>query len=138
MVEDKHCEVCGKATHKVLFKDDQRKIYICSRKCEHEYFETLHGKDKVRQEVLHYLDKKIAQVKKLELGCWIVTVFGGALILSSIFIANTPAKNWQLVGSLFFLGVAPLTGSMLVMSQISKEKQILAEKRKQLDLEYSY
>jgi hypothetical protein len=136
-MKDKYCEVCGKATRKVLFKGDPRKIYICSRKCEYEYFESLHGKDKARQEVLRYLDKRIAQVKKLELGCWMIAVFGGALLLLSIFIANTSAENWQLVGSLFFLGAAPLTGSMLVMSQISKEKQILAEKRRNLDLAYS-
>lgn len=137
MAEEKRCEMCGKATRKVLLKDGQMKIYICSRKCEHEYLETLHGKDKALQEVLLYLDKKIAKMKKYELCCWMITLLGIVIILYSIFLANTSATKGQLVGSLFFLGVAPLTGSLLLTSQLSKEKQMLVEKRKQLALAYS-
>jgi len=137
MTEEKRCQICGKETRKVLLKDDQKKIYICSRRCEDEYLVTLRGKEKALQEVLHHLDKKIAKIKKFELCCWMTTLVGIGIMLISIVLANTPATKGQLVGPLFFLGVAPLTGSLLVTSQISKEKRILLEKRKQLSLAYS-
>jgi hypothetical protein len=139
MTEEKRCRMCGKSTRKVLLKDAQMKIYICSKKCEHEYLETLHGKDKTLQEVLRYFDKKIDIMKKYELCCWIITGLGIVIMLLSIFLANIPAIKEYLVGPfLFLVGVAPLTGSLLLISQVSKEKQKLVEKREQLALVYSH
>ena len=138
MVEG-HCEICGKATRKVLLEDASAKIYICSERCENEYFETLHGQDKELKEVLRYLDKKIAKVKKYELFCWIVALLGVAIILLGIFLVNVSATKEQIIGPFFFVaGVVPLTGSLLATSQLSKEEEKLLQKRKQLGLEYSY
>ena len=138
MEEDKRCKVCGKATGKVVFKDAHRKIYICSGKCEQNYFEGLHGKDKALKEVLDYFDERIAKMKRYELYCWMITGLGIVMMLLSIFLANIQATKEQLVGPFLFLaGVAPLTGSLLLISQVSKEKQKLVEKREQLALAYS-
>jgi hypothetical protein len=139
MGEEKSCEVCGKATHKVLFKDAKMKIYICSRKCEREYFETSHGKDKARQEVLFYFDKDIARIKRYERYCWIIALSGVVMMLLSVFLANFSATREQLIGPyLFLIGVAPITSSMLLISQLYKEEEKLVEKRKQLALAYSH
>jgi len=139
MREEKHCRMCGKPTHRILLKEDQVKVYICSRKCEYEYFETLQGREKARQAVLLYLDKRVAMVKRVELCCWIIASVGFVFILLSIFFANVLSPDltkWQLVGSLFFIGAMLLTGSMLFTSQLSKEKQKLIEKRRELALAY--
>ena len=139
MVDEKHCEICGKATRRVLFKGDQMKVYICSRKCEHEYLETLSGKDKARQAALHYLDEKIAKIKKYERCCWMLALLGIAMMLLSVFLANVSATRDQLTGPyLFLVGVAPLTSSMLFISQLYKEEEKLVEKREKLSLAYSY
>lgn len=139
MVDDKHCEICGKATHKVLFKSDQMKVYICSRKCEYEYFETLSGRDKARQAALHYFDKKIAKIKNYERCCWMIALLGVAMMLLSVFLANISATKDQLTGSyLFLVAIAPLTSSMLFISQLYKEEEKLVEKREKLVLAYSY
>jgi ACR3 family arsenite efflux pump ArsB len=55
----------------------------------------------------------------------------------SVFFANVPGRKDQFVGSLFFVGVAPLTGSLLIMNQLSKMKQELLQKRNQLAPAYS-
>ena len=137
MAEEKHCKVCGRATRKVLLKDASIKIYICSEKCEQEYFETLHGRDKALQEVLRYFDKKIGIMKRYELYCWMITFLGIAIMILSVFLANIPPTREQLVGSfLFLVGVMPLTGGLLLLSQLSKEKRKLIEKREQLALAY--
>ena len=138
MVEGR-CEICGKATRKVLLEDTSMKIYICSGKCEQEYFETLRGGDKALQEVLRFLDKKIARMKKYELSCWMVTSLGIVIMLLGIVLINIPPTKEELIGStLFVAGIAPLTGSLLAISELSRQKQQLVEKRKQLSLAYSY
>jgi len=138
MVEG-HCEICGKATRKVLLKDASTKIYICSERCENEYFETLHGQDKALKEVLRYLDKKIAKVKKYELFCWMIAFLGVAIILLGTFLVNVLVTEERVIGSsLFVSGIVPLIGSLLASSQLSKEKEKLLQKRKQMALEYSY
>jgi hypothetical protein len=139
MVEEKRCEICGKATRKTLFKDHQTKVYICSRKCEYEYLETLHGKDKALQSFLHYLDKKIAKIKRYELYCWMITLLGIVMMLVSVFLANIPATKDQLVGPyLFLIGIIPLTSSLLFISQLYKEEEKLLEARERLSLAYSH
>jgi len=126
-------------TRKVLLKDARIKIYICSRRCEHEYFETLHGKDKPSQEVLRYLDRNIARIKKYERCCWMIALSGVVMILLSVFLANIPAIKEQLIGPyLFLIGIVPITSSMLFISQLIKEEEKLVEKRKQLASAYSY
>lgn len=131
--------MCGKATRKVLLKDASMNIFICSERCENEYFETLHGQDKALKEVLRYLDKKIAKMRKYELFCWMVALLGVAVILLGIFLVNVLATKEQIIGSFLFVsGIIPLTSSLLATSQLSKEKEKLVQKRKQLALEYSY
>jgi hypothetical protein len=134
---ENRCEICGKPTRKVLLKDDQMKVYICSRKCEIEYLESLQGKDKALKAAIVYFDKKIAQIRRYELFCWLATLFGFVIIVSSIYLANIPGKKEQLVGALFFVGVTPLTGCLFLLSQLSKMKNDLQAKRKQLTLAYS-
>jgi len=139
MEEDKRCKVCGKATGKVLFKDVYRKVYICSRKCEHEFFEGLRGSDKALKEVLDYFDERIAKMKKYELYCWMITLLGIVILLLSTFLANLPATKEQLVGPyLFIIGLVPLTGSLLLSSELGRAKQKLVEKRNQFALARSY
>jgi hypothetical protein len=135
----KPCMICGKETSRVSLKGSKIETHICSRKCEYEYFDTLYGKDKALQEVLLYLDRRIAKIRRYELCCWLIALFGVVIVILSIFLSNISTIESQLIGPfLFVAGAAPVAGSLLLTSQFGKEKQELVDKRKQLSLAYSY
>ena len=95
MRKAKSCAVCGKITHRFLFKDKMLGVPICSRKCEYEYLKNLTPDIKEQMNMVRYLDEKIKEIKKHNKVGWVISGFGLVLIVVGFLIPDT---------MLFFVG----------------------------------
>jgi len=110
MAEAKPCVVCGSLTTRVLFGDASAGAYICSRKCRMAYFETLRHRKKEQQNLLRYLDGKIARTKKFGMVGWASAGIGIVWIMLGVFLTHFSVINNLDAGVLIFIiGVLVVT-----------------------------
>ncbi len=133
MAEAKPCIVCGKSTTRVLFGDVSVGIYVCSRRCELEYFESLRHRKKEQQNLLRYLDEKIARTKKYSQVGWASAAIGIVWITLGTFLTRfSVTKNLEVGVLLFFIGVFVITWGALSTCYFDNRKRKLTETRARL------
>jgi hypothetical protein len=133
MAEAKPCIMCGKLTTRVLFGDASVGIYICSRRCEMEYFESLRHRSKEQQNLLRYLDEKIARTKKYNRVGWASAAIGIVWIMLGVFLTRLPVTENLGVGVLLFmLGAFVVTCGALSTCYFDDRIRKLTETRRKL------
>ncbi len=125
--------MCGKLTTRVLFGDNLGGIYVCSRGCELEYFESLRHRKKEPQNLLRYLDEKIARTKTYSRVGWASAVIGIVWIILGAFLTHfSVTKNPETGVSLFFIGVFVTACSALSTCYLDDRERKLTETRRRL------
>ena len=133
MAEAKPCIICGKLTTRVLFGEASVGVHICSRRCELEYFEPLRHRKKGQQNLLRYLDKKIARTKKYSQVGWASAAIGSVWTALGAFLARfSVIKNLDVGALLFIIGVFMMACGALSTCYFDDRKRKLTETRRKL------
>ena len=110
VAEAKPCVVCGNLTTRTLFGDASAGTYICSRKCRMAYFETLRHRREEQENLLRYLDGKIARIKKYSRVGWASAGIGIVWIMLGFFLTHlSVTKNLGAGVLIFIVGVLVVT-----------------------------
>lgn len=133
MAEAKPCVVCGKLTTRVLFGDASMRTCICSRKCRMEYFESLRHKKEEQQNLLRYLDGKMARTKNYSRIGWASAGIGVVWMMLGVFLIHLSAtKNLDAGAKLFIIGVFVATCGALSTCYFADRIRKLTETRRKL------
>jgi hypothetical protein len=133
VAEAKPCVMCGKLTTRVLFGDSSVGICICSRKCRMEYFETLRHRKKEQQNLLRYLDGKMARTKKYGRIGWASAGIGVVWMMLGVFLIRlSVTKNLDVGAKFFIIGVFVATCGALSTCFFADRIRKLTETRGKL------
>lgn len=133
MAEAQPCIMCGKLTTRVPFENALVGTYICSRRCELKYFESVRHKKKEQQILLRYLNKKIAKTKKYNQIGWAGTTIGIVWTALGVILARfSVTKDLEVAVLIFLTGIFMTTCGALSTCYFDDRKRRLAETRRKL------
>lgn len=127
----KPCVICGKPTDRIFFKHDPDEVAICSKSCQHKYFETISAEKASILQTVSFIDERIADAKKYEMCCWITAALGLAIIVLGAYLARTlPSSQARSGSDIFLMGVVPLTiGAIATEHFIGLRRKLMAKRR---------
>jgi len=117
------CAVCGNFTKRLLFKNKNISIHVCSKKCEHLYLKNLSQNTEEHTLILRYLDGRIKVYRTRNRIGWGISGVAVALLLLGALL---PEVN------LFIVGAVTASVSAVVTRHYEDRMKKLTIQRKRL------